>query len=110
MENFKELARLTNLYHKNVEQFDFLISTDLVGKFHVNERDILNTFPKEEIESANREYTGNYPYEISVTISGIKFYAILSGEEFKEHFPERIETEIEKLERKLAELKGVAST
>jgi len=72
-------------------------------------RNMIKVFSKDEIKLVERK-SAEYPYEAVVTINSITITSLVSVGVFNKYYPELVETEIDKLERKIAELKGVAST
>lgn len=54
-------------------------------EIHMNESVFAEKFDHSEMTIA--DHTGEYPFEVSVTVDGIKFFSIVTESELKKYFP-----------------------
>lgn len=68
----------------------------------MNKKNFIKNFDSYEINK--REGSADYPYELTANIDGVRFYCIITKEEYEEITP--VDTLINEYESKLAALKS----
>lgn len=112
IEKFEELAKLTAICNRNTKHLIKELGLwqshgygDDPNQFRLLASEMVKYFPKSNIKVTESNNVG-YPYNLSVKVHAIEITALLSQADFEKYYPELIETEIDRLEKQLAALKG----
>ena len=95
--------------NKAVEMVKIVSKSGIVSigyDVHIQFKTFVSKFMDFETETRTSD---DYPYQVYVTIDGVKVFAIASNKEWKDAFPEAktaCELRIEELEKQVQELQG----
>ena len=106
-QQLEELAKHSGIYKRNTEHLMENLNMWRGSKgdpteFRMLIKNMVKIFHKKQIKLVHFESSTN-PYEAQVTVHGMTIAALVDHKEIKEYFPEKIQEQIQDLEKQLAE-------